>query len=292
MLLNLALSPSYRFDAMIEAHGWPQLSPFSWDSETHTLRRIEQLSDGRVVALTITATDTMLQIDVDGAELDTSHIAEIEARVRWMLELDEDFAEFYCFCAEHPPLQHVEPRGLGPMLRSPTVWEDYVKTVFTTNTTWAQTKGMVGRVVDVFGAPHASGEHAFPSAHAIATTSADAFAAAVRAGYRAPYIHATACDIADGRLDLEGFKMRARELETARLIAELRKLRGVGPYAAAHLALLLGSYGAVPIDSWARSLVRTYIAGGEPVSDRDVHAHFVSFGRWQALAFRCWNWEG
>ena len=76
------------------------------------------------------------------------------------------------------------------------------------------------------------------------------------------------------------------------LMAELRKLRGIGPYGAAHMAMLLGSYGHVPVDSWARELVRRTFTGGAPVTDRDVHRYFDQYGRWKALAFRCWDWDG
>jgi hypothetical protein len=30
---------------------------------------------------------------------------------------------------------------------------------------------------------------------------------------------------------------------------------------------------------------------GAPVTDRDVHAYVAHYGRWQALAFRCWDWK-
>ena len=293
MRLALPLPPHYRFDAMIEAHGWPQLLPFVWDTTARVLRRTEQLAGGRVVLLHISSSGTTLDVDFADPNLDPVESAEVERAVRWMVELDEDFSGFYAYCAAEPALQHIPERGLGPMLRGSTVWEDYVKTVCTTNTTWAQTKGMVARLVEAYGAPSRDGvSRAFPAPESIAAAEPEVFAATVRAGYRAPYLYATALDIAERRLDLERFRERAREVEILVLMAELRKLRGIGPYAAAHLALLLGSYGYVPVDSWARALVSRYFNGGAPVSDRDVHAHFDRFGRWKALAFRCWDWDG
>lgn len=291
--LALSLPPHYRFDMMIEAHGWPQLAPFTWDAEAKALGRVEQLANGKVVLLDIKSPGATLDVDIRGPDLDAVELAEVERAVRWMVELDEDFEEFYAFCDGHPGLQHIPGRGLGAMLRGATVWEDYVKSVCTTNTTWAQTRAMVARLVETYGAPfERDGPRAFPSPVVVAAAAPEAFAAAVRAGYRAPYLHTTACEIAEGKLDLERFKQRAREVDTPALMAELRKLRGIGPYAAAHMALLLGSYGYVPVDSWARDLVRRAFNGGAPVSDREVHARFDRFGRWRALAFRCWDWEG
>jgi 3-methyladenine DNA glycosylase/8-oxoguanine DNA glycosylase len=277
---------------MINAHGWPQLAPFTWDAEQAILGRVEQLTTGIVVGLAISVSEAEVAITVDGPDLSTADLREIEARVRWMIELDEDYTEFYAFCQQEVALHHIPRQGLGPMLRGATVWEDYVKTICTTNTTWAQTRGMVARIVAAWGSPAgSSGPFAFPSAEAIASTSVDDFAANARVGYRAPYIHATAVDLAEERLDLEEFKQRAREVDTATLMKELRRLRGVGSYAAAHLALLLGSYGHVPADSWARTLVRRHFMAGAEISDANVHAHFAGFGRWKALAFRCWDWD-
>ena len=292
MLLTFPLPPRYHFEAMIDAHGWPQLAPFSWDETGHTLGRVERLANGCVVRLHIGASGTLLRVTIDGPDLAPNHVAEVEQAVRWMLEFDEDFEEFYAFCTNEPALAHIPERGLGPMLRSPTVWEDYVKTVCTTNTTWAQTKGMVARIVAGFGAPFAlDGPYAFPTPEAIAAVDVQTFAAAARAGYRATYLHQTALDIAAGRFDLEQYKQRARTLQTPALMKELQQLPGIGPYGAAHLALLLGSYGYIPVDSWARDLVRRHFRQGEPVTDREVHEYFAHYGRWQALAFRCWSWD-
>ena len=292
MDLAVPLPAQYRFEAMIDAHGWPYLAPFRWDETERVLQRVEQLASGKVVLLGISSSATMLGVEIAGPPLHADELEEIERVVRWMVELDEDFGAFYAFCAGHAALQHIPGRGLGPMLRGSTVWEDYVKTVCTTNTTWAQTKGMVARLIEAYGAPLGDdGLRAFPPPEFVAAAAPDSFAAAVRAGYRAPYIQATATAIAAGQLDLERFKQLAREVETAELMAELRKLRGIGPYGAAHMAMLLGSYGHVPVDSWARDLVRRYLRNGAPVTDRDVHAHFADFGRWKGLAFRCWDWE-
>lgn len=291
MQLELPLPPHYRFDAMIDAHGWPQLAPFRWDTAERTLSRVEQLVGGKVIRLEMRERGRTLVVEVEGPPLTIGEAREVERVVRWMVELDEDLEEFYSFCAGYEALRHIPERGLGPMLRSPTVWEDYVKTVCTTNTTWAQTRGMVARIVDAYGARmEGTGSSSFPPPQAVTLVSAEEFAVTVRAGYRSPYLYATAAESAAGRLDLEQLKRRAREVDTPTLMAELRQLRGIGPYAAAHLALLLGSYGYIPVDSWARGLVSRAFRGGDKVSDRDVHALFEHFGRWQALAFRCWAW--
>jgi 3-methyladenine DNA glycosylase/8-oxoguanine DNA glycosylase len=292
MRIDIPLPPTYRFDAMIEAHGWAQLSPFYWDGRS--LERVHRLASGNVVHIDMSPQGDVLEVVVTSSHrLSQLERTDLEGDVRWMLQLDEDFGEFYEYCAEHPALEHIPGQCLGPMLRGATVWEDYVKTVCTTNTTWAQTKAMVQRMVDAFGEPLPDTDdlNSFPTPEAIAEQTPQAFADAIRAGYRAPYIHATATEIAAGQIDLEAFKWRAKQVETEEFMLELRALPGVGPYAAAHIAMLLGSYGYVPVDSWARSLMQKHLRGGEVVTDQDVHAHFAPFGRWKALAYRHWKWE-
>ena len=81
--------------------------------------------------------------------------------------------------------------GAGRMLRSPTVWEDVVKTICTTNCTWALTRVMVRALVSELGDPAAGhlGDplaNAFPTPAAMAARDEAFYREVVRAGYRAP----------------------------------------------------------------------------------------------------------
>ena len=57
-----------------------------------------------------------------------------------VLRLDQDLSPFYLRAAEDPDLAWAT-RGAGRMLRSPTVFEDVVKTVCTTNCAWSRRSG-------------------------------------------------------------------------------------------------------------------------------------------------------
>ena len=71
-----------------------------------------------------------------------------------MLRLDEDMSAFYAVAAADPELEWVAA-GAGRMLRSPTVFEDLVKTICTTNCAWSGTVRMVSALVEHLGAPSA-----------------------------------------------------------------------------------------------------------------------------------------
>jgi len=277
--------------AIVLSHGWCRLLPLRWDEEEGLLFRTEQLST-QVVELEIRqAGERALDCTVRAAQpLSAADEAGLAARMRWMLSLDADLAEFYRLCQAEPRLAHVPREHKGRILRSPTLFEDTIKTICTTNTTWAQTKGMVGRLVEHLGAQGPLDEHrAFPTPQAIASAGEDVLLGTVRLGYRAPYVHQLAASVAGGELDLEA--LRTSSEPTAELRKRLLAIKGVGPYAAATLLNLLGRYDHIGVDTWARKLVSSQFHGGQPVTDADVQAAFESFGPWRALAFYFYEWD-
>ena len=62
-------------------------------------------------------------------------------------------------------------------------------------------------------------------------------------GYRGPYLKTLATDVARGRVDLESLAGASRDdLPDDEVAVQLLALPGVGPYAAAHIMLMLGRY--------------------------------------------------
>ena len=174
------------------------------------------------------------------------------AKVRHMLRLEEDLSGFYAAAAADPALAWVAA-GAGRMLRSPTVFEDVVKTICTTNSTWSATERMVGAIVRELG-PGGRGDperRAFPTAAGARRDRRErSIASVARAGYRGPYLRALAIDVAEGRLDLEALNDPA--LPDEEVAERLLAIAGVGPYAMAHMMMLLGRYRRLILDSWTR----------------------------------------
>jgi 3-methyladenine DNA glycosylase/8-oxoguanine DNA glycosylase len=172
--------------------------------------------------------------------------------------------------------------GAGRMIRSPTVFEDVIKTVCTTNCAWSGTVRMVTALVEHLGVKGRHGS-AFPRASAMAEAPDDFYADVARAGYRGPYLRAIAAAVADGTLDLEELDGRS-DLPDDEVAERLLALPGVGPYAAAHVMMLLGRYQRLILDSWTRP---TYarLVGKSSVADEEIEARFSSYGRYKGLAF-------
>ena len=283
----LPVPPPFHFRDLVFAHGWLHLEPYRWDEETETLARTEQLPTGEVIQLSLSAHPEGVWLRTDAP---AEALRELVRRARWMLALDEEFAQFHALCGEHPGLATVAERGQGRILRCPTVWEDLVKTLFSVNTTWGQTVAMTRNLVQNYGPQDATGHRAFPAPAEVARVEPAELQSVCRVGYRAADRLQLARELAEARLDLETLKDRS--LPTEEVEARLRSLRGIGPYAAANMLMLLGRYDHIPVDSWFRATVRRAWFEGREVPDRELLAAFERFRPYRTLAWRFHDWRG
>jgi 3-methyladenine DNA glycosylase/8-oxoguanine DNA glycosylase len=294
MKFSLPANPPFNFLSVVNSHGWRQLAPFTYDEDTNTLFYILRLSHGHVIELSLR--DAGDGVTVETEKLDRAQRREVADAVTWMLGLEMDFARFYAASRGEPKLAQAKKRALGRVLRSPTLFEDVIKTILTTNTLWGATKNMTRKLVDEFGdhrgnvPPGATVNiRAFPTPEAIAASSPEVLKEKIRVGYRAPALHELAVRVASGQFDLEALK--TSNLPTLELRKQLLTVNGVGPYAAANLLLILGRTDFIPIDSWALKLVSHEWYGGKPVTPKDVEKHFEHWGEFKGLAFWFWDWS-
>jgi|SRR5262245_14399338 len=215
--------------------------------------------------------------------------AQMRAAAAHVLRLDEDLSPFYAAAAADPDLAWVTS-GAGRMIRSPTVFEEVVKTICTTNCTWSATVRMVSALVEQLGEA-APGEtdgplgHAFPTPEAMARKNSAFYTETVRAGYRGEYLRSLARSVASGQLDLEALgAANVAELPDDEVAARLLALPGVGPYAAAHIMMLLGRYSRLILDSWTRPKYLR-VAGAKRAKDSTIERRFRRYGPYAGLAF-------
>jgi 3-methyladenine DNA glycosylase/8-oxoguanine DNA glycosylase len=201
--------------------------------------------------------------------------------VRHVLRLDEDLSPLYARLAEDPDLAWAS-RGAGRWMRSQTVFEDVVKTICTTNCAWSGTVRMVTALVDKLGEKSDRGRRAFPTPEAMAAAPERFYRDVARAGYRAAYLRSLAASVASGHLDLEALAAD-RDLPDEEVERRLLGLPGVGPYAAAHVMMLIGRYSRLVLDSWTRP---TYARlNGRKAADRTIERRFRPYGEYAGLAF-------
>lgn len=289
MELFLPARQPFILDSVIRSHGWVQLLPFGSDDQTNSLSYVLELDSGDVVAISVQETPGGVRVQVD-SPLSIEAQGELAEKIAWMLGLDMDFTSFYSQASGEPKLATAAERARGRILRSATIFEDVVRTILTTNTSWSGTKRMVKALVNMYGAPLASNPEikAFPTSPRLAAADVEGLRREGKLGYRAPYVHELAQRAASGELDLEALK--ANSLPTHDLRKRLLILKGVGDYAAANLLMLLGHYDFIPVDSWALKMVSQEFYNGEPVGRKEVEAAFERWGEWRGLAFWLWEW--
>src|SRR6266849_5423723 len=260
------------------SHGIAELPPMRLDQKAWTFEITVPLA--RVGTRTLKLSQARPGhglLSVTGQSLTPQVGAAVMAQVRHVLSLDVDLMPFYAMAAEDPDLAWVLT-GAGRMVRSPTVFEDVVKTICTTNPSWGGTMRMVNALVQHLGekAPGAPPDspygRAFPTPAAMAAAPPSFYKKVAGAGYRGPYLKALATSPRDGLPDDE-------------VAASLQALPGVGPYAAAHIMLMLGRYDQLILDSWTRPTYARLLGRKRPVSDRTIERRFKRYGPYAGLAF-------
>lgn len=289
MELRLAARPPFLLASVVRSHGWIRLAPFAEDASAGGLRYVLRLQSGRVAEIAITEDEGGVRVAADAA-LGQTEQDEARDAVSWMLGLDQDFSTFYEYCRHQPKLAHAEQAARGRLLRSPTLFEDVIKTLLTTNTAWSGTIRMNEALVARYGDPLSDdgARRSFPTPAALAQTSVEELRAGPKLGYRAPYVLELARAVDGGGLDLEALK--SAEMPTEDLRRRLLSIKGIGGYAAGNLLNLLGRYDYLPVDSWALKMVSQEWHGGQAVTPADVETAFAEWGEWKGLAYWFWDW--
>jgi N-glycosylase/DNA lyase len=274
----------------INSHGFADLAPLHLDEEARTLQMTVPLAGRKPRTMVVSAGgDGEATVEVRGRSPGKREAEALVAAVRHVLRMDEDLSDFYAIARDDPDLTWVA-RGAGRWLRSPTVFEDVVKTICTTNCAWSATERMVNALVSVLGEPAVGAAdgplgRAFPSSEAMANQDERFYREVVRAGYRGAYLRTIAEAVASGELDLEALgRAGADDTPDEELEARLLALPGVGPYASAHIMMTLGRYSRLILDSWTRPKYAR-LTGKRKVADKTIERRFRGYGRYAGLAF-------
>ncbi len=222
------------------SYGYYILAPNLWEPESEQfwrVLRLERLTGQPTVTVSARqpgGVGTPLRLRCD-RRLSRAAQAEVRLAFRRMLRLDEDLGSWR---RRHSVARR---RGFLRMFRSPTLFEDMVKTITGCNVTWRNTIRMNQLLVERVG------DGAFPSPERLAPLTPSKLKARCKVGYRATRIVRLARAFCDGEVDPSWYESTDRT--TAELREALLGLEGFGPYAAANMLQLLGHYDHVPIDT-------------------------------------------
>jgi 3-methyladenine DNA glycosylase/8-oxoguanine DNA glycosylase len=284
MEISITTPRHFSFKRTVISHGWCELLPFRLDREKWVLARTLDLRESKPVSLTITATKQALRIKTS-RRLSQAATKKVISDVRHIMRLDDDMGGFYRLLAEDQDFNWIPAQGAGRLLRSPTVFEDLVKMICTTNCSWALTEKMVTGLVENLGRESNDGYRTFPTPEAMALMPVKFYVKEVRAGYRAAYLKELADRVAAGELHVEGW-LRS-PLSTVDLIKEMRGVKGVGLYAAENLLKLLGRYDGLALDSWTRAKFFAVRNNGRETNDMKIARYYSRFKEWRGLALWC-----
>lgn len=279
------------FARTLVSHGVASLPPMRVDRAAQLFEITLALPSTRPRLVRVAACEPQAcRVEVFGRALTRRADDALADKIRHILSLDQDLSSFYAVARADPELSWAAA-GAGRMVRSATVFEEVVKTICTTNCAWSATVRMTSALVEHLG-ERAEGApddgpigKTFPTAEAMAGAGERFYRDVARAGYRGRYLIDLASQVADGTIDLEELgRTPPDELPDPEMARRLQMLPGVGPYAAAHIMMMLGRHSLLVLDSWTRP---TYarLTGKRSVSDESIRRRFRRYGRYAGLAF-------
>jgi len=277
------IAKNINFLDTIKSHGWVCLKPFTWDDETGSLSMTTKIEDSKH-KLSIRYSDDHLSVDIEDSSQD-NYSPETEQQIKYMItrifRLDEDLTDFYELCKDLPQFGYVEKENRGRILRCPTLFEDILKTIFTTNCTWKNTEMMAENLCSLC-------DDCFPGPQEIIEMGMESLKTKVKMGYRAEYVYEFSEKVIDGLYDINSWE----NIDDTQVLKEkILSVKGIGEYSANHIMMLLGNYSFLPLDSVVgKYLIENYFPGTKDMAPKDLIKPFEKFGKWKYLVFR-FDWD-
>ena len=283
-VLTLGTPAGFSLPHTVCSYGYFILAPNRWEprdgGRTGVLHRPLRDRAGRVIHVRITQPgEGRLRVRCH-RRVGREHHERLKGQVGRMLRLEEDLSEWRRMHAE------ADRWGFDRIFRSPTLFEDIVKTMTSCNITWPATIKMNRLLCE------RAGRHGdFPTPGELAGWEPDELAEACRVGYRAERIIRLARDVKAGRVKPSWFQHPERGTEE--LYRALRGIHGIGDFAASNLLQLLGHYDRLAIDSETiRHFRQVHGIDGEAGEITGIaRQHYERYAPYQFLAywFELWS---
>lgn len=282
--LTLRVPPGFDLPRAVCSYGYFLLAPNLWEPASKTLYRPLRGRRDRVINVRITMRSPgVLRLDCDRS-VDRVEACRIRADVTRMLRVDEDL---WSWNRLHPVARRAR---FGRLFRSPSFFEDVVKTMTGCNVTWPNTMRMNELLCKHIG------HGAFPTPGQLAAVRPATLKRHCKVGYRAERIVRVARDVHKGRLDPAWFEDPAHDSE--QVYQALREVYGIGDYAASNLCHLLGHYDRVAIDTETYRHFRQQhgleSGNGTPSAqlDQKIRDHYDRYAPYQFLSYWFDLWRG
>jgi len=281
---KLTITTPRDFDLMRDvcSYGYFVLAPNRWDTKNLTLTRPLNLANGPAIVVLRQAERGNLRAVFDRT-LDRAEQAEARTQISRMLRLDEDETHSKAF---HKADARWKKSGRARLFRSPTLFEDVIKTVTSCNVSWPSTVNMNKQMCR-----HLAKAGCFPTAARVSRTRVGTLRGRCRVGYRDQRIIDLAKLFCKGHIDEPWLQSPATHDDD--IFEFLKTLPGIGPYAAGNIMMLLGRYSRLAIDT--ETIRHGKAVLGMTGTDRQItkklEAHYEQFGefKFKSYWFELWT---
>ena len=273
--LTVRVPPGFDLSRAVCSYGYFLLAPNQWDPVGQRLHRPLRGKDGRVINTRIDQpSDEKVRIRCN-TPVGRGDAVLVRQQVSRMLRLNEDLSRW------HKLHREARRARFDRLFRSPTLFEDIVKTITGCNVTWPNTMRMNQLLCQHVGFG------AFPTPEQLAKIRTDTLKRRCKVGYRAERIVQLARRVVRSQLDLEEFEDVTKT--TDEIYDVLLEIHGIGPYAAANLCQLLGRYDRLAIDTETYRHFRQVHGLDHSGNPKSLHprieAHYARYAPYQFLAY-------
>lgn len=287
------------------SYGYFLLAPNHWDVRAQSLSRTLLFADGPARG-TISQDQRKTHRSSRPGRLHFPHVpgaplrvafdrtlsraeqAEARAQLTRMLRLDEDVSHARTFHTLDPRWKQ---SGRCRLFRSPTLFEDVVKTVTSCNVTWPSTIHMNRRLCEVLGEAGS-----FPSARRMSRARPGTLRARCRVGYRDQRMVELAKMFVPrkgGPAEVDEAWLTDPATSDDEAFAFLKSLPGIGPYAAGNIMQLLGRYSRLALDSESVRHAKSVLGmtGTDASIMKRLAAHYEPFGEYKFKSYWFELWD-
>jgi 3-methyladenine DNA glycosylase/8-oxoguanine DNA glycosylase len=274
--IRFELPPYYNLRMVCHTHGWINLRPFHWEEENDTLNFATYIENNSLdISLHQTKKNIEALIQNNGHIFDGT-IETLKKQISRCLSLNVDTTELLDRAKSvGPDYENLIKKGAGRLLRSPTLWEDAAKTLFTTNCSWSLTKKICESICSSqFVKASYNGIFPFPPPSIFKDFDEKTLKNKIPIGYRAKYFILLSQRFPKNIFEINWLEEKRSDYNNTLL--ELSKFQGFGPYATNHMLILLGFYDNIPIDTVVTKYLKTTHNAKKPSSF--IKRHYRKWG--------------